>query len=284
MARVTILCRRSPHGVKVWISRLDDLHHSPLPRKLTHARDIWPKQLLKFKRIELLLPFRIGTFHGVRERASVMEARKVSLNHSLYSLTCFLATSKRLKTMDLRIDEASHTRLSNSTLLRSPVEPEKLTRSVELCAILWPCSRLLHELDLRLNGAKIDEKHPLGSIRPQAEERASIDVLTTARSMLRKVEVVEQLIEVSQAINGEDVAHVASCAHGLRSVFALEEYVNQTEEQKVQLSIERAKRCLSDNFIRGVRAAAVRRVERLLASVDLDVDEEKADGDGARGE
>lgn len=228
--------------------------------------------------------FRIRPSIGRQERADVTEARKVSLNHNLYSLTCFLATSKCLKTMNLKIDEASHVLISNSTLLRSAVGPERLTRSVELCAILWPCSRLFHELDLRLNGAKIGEKHLLGSIRPQAQERASMDVLATARSMLRKVEVVEQLIEISQAFKEKDAATVASCAHDLRSVFALEEYVNQTEEQKVQLSIERAKRCLSDSFIRRVRAAAARRVEGLLASVDLDVDEEEAQGDGARGE
>lgn len=111
-----------------------------------------------------------------------------------------------------------------------------------------------------------------------------MDVLATARDMLRKVQIVEELIEISQAFDEREVANIALCAHGLRSVFAMEQHVNRTKEQMVQLSIERAKRCLSDNFIRGVRAAAVRRVEELLDSVELDVDEEEADEDGARGE
>lgn len=50
-----------------------------------------------------------------------------------------------------------------------------------------------------------------------------MDVLATAHNMLRKVELVEQLIGISQASDEKDVAAVALCAHGLRSVFASEE-------------------------------------------------------------
>lgn len=52
----------------------------------------------------------------------------------------------------------------------------------------------------------------------------------------------------------------------------------------VQLSIEGVEVSLPGNFIRRVCAAAVRRVEELLESVDLDVGEEEADEDGARDE
>lgn len=70
----------------------------------------------------------------------------------------------------------------------------------------------------------------------------------------------------------------------------LEEYIDRIREKIVQLGVERVKRCLSDNFIRGVRAAtsqrldASQRLKKLLDSlVDLDADEQEADGDVARG-
>ena len=58
-----------------------------------------------------------------------------------------------------------------------------------------------------------------------------MDVLATARDMLRKVQIVEELIEISQAFDEREVANIALCAHGLRSVFAMEQHVYRTKEQ-----------------------------------------------------
>lgn len=124
-ARVHMVCVNSPYGVKVYVYRLQNrIVDILLSRKLAHVRSTWPHQLLKFKRIEIKVIFELPTSVGNREGA-VMAARKVSLNHNFYSLICFLATSNRLKTMDLKIDEDSRMLLSSSKLLRSPLEPRE---------------------------------------------------------------------------------------------------------------------------------------------------------------
>lgn len=214
------------------------------PRQLNGTYSSWPAHLLRFHKVQVDVV--LDAKHSMAP-ADALGQLRVALNHSLYSICTFLASSRTLKTVQLKL----------------AFENGDLPEETALRQTLWPITRLGAVAQLNLDGIPMEvEKY----IRDNGINAPPIDVLGKASRLLKKVQHLKTLMTDVQHRGSKDrvIARSYEAQEALRNA----QYIGEHDDEELKKQVRKLEEMFADPIILQIKAKADAYLARVRATRD----------------
>lgn len=216
-------------------------------RRISAIFSSWPAELLRFHGIDVNF---VVDAQNSTDKVDAPEHLRVALNHTLYSICTFLASSGALKTVNVSL------KLDNG----EPPDDEELRQ------ILWPVTRLGRVSKQKLEGVPTDIEQYVRANEPKDLTVTPIDVLGKAFRLCKKSQHLKTLMNDVMQRNHKD--RVIARSYEIHEALKSTRYITEHDEEALKQQIRKLEEMFADPVFTQIKAKADAYIARVQATRD----------------
>ncbi|EME42362.1 hypothetical protein DOTSEDRAFT_36249 [Dothistroma septosporum NZE10] len=201
--------------------------------RLGGTHSAWPAHLLRFHGVEV--NFVVDAQHSTTTAEAPQDLR-IAVNHCLYSICAFLASSRVLKTVKVSLT----------------VNDGELPEGGELRKTLWPITRLGRTLQLKLEG--ISDEAEQSILDHMLETPAAVDILGKSSRLIKKVQHLKTLMDDVKQRGYRD--RVIARGFEMQELLNSRSYVDEHDDEELKKQIRKLEELFADAVVVQIKAKA----------------------------